>query len=110
LPAALVALLLEHPWTLSPPSATVLLVFGYHVLLPMVWCYAAWVVVVARLPAPVAAIGTLTIPVVGVVSAILLLGEPALLRTFAALVLVVAGVALVLVVPGLRARALRLSA
>jgi drug/metabolite transporter (DMT)-like permease len=103
-PAALSALLLEQPWALATPSWGVVVVFAYHVLFPMVWCYAAWVVLVARLPAPVAAIGTLMIPVVGVVSAVLLLGEPALLHKFLALGLVVTGVALVLVVPGLKAR------
>ncbi len=103
-PGALGALLIERPWTLDFPSAEVLLILGYHILFPMVWCHVAWVTLVARLPAPVAAIGTLMIPVVGVVSAILLLGEPPLPQKFVALALVVAAVALVLIVPGLKAR------
>lgn len=104
LPAGLGALLLERPWHLPLPSPAVALVFADHVLFPMVWCYAAWVVLVARLPAPVAAIGTLMIPVVGVLSAMALLDEPPLVQKFVALVLVVVGIALILVVPGLRAR------
>jgi drug/metabolite transporter (DMT)-like permease len=106
-PSVLGALLIERPWTLPMPSAEILAILGYHILFPMCWCHFAWVTLVAGLPAPVAAIGTLTIPVVGVVSAILLLGEPALVQKFVALALVVGGVALILIVPGLRARRAR---
>ncbi|TVQ36416.1 MAG: DMT family transporter [Geminicoccaceae bacterium] len=98
-PALVAALVMEAPLTLPMPSATTWLVFAYHVLFPMVWCYAAWVVLVAKLPAPVAAIGTLMIPVVGVASAIVLLGEPLTLSILGALALVVGGVALVLLLP-----------
>jgi drug/metabolite transporter (DMT)-like permease len=103
-PGALGAALIEQPWTLPMPSAEVLLVLGYHILFPMVWCHFAWVTLVSSLPAPVAAIGTLMIPVVGVVSAILLLGEPPLPQKFVALALVVSAVALVLIVPSVKAR------
>lgn len=103
-PGILGAALVEQPWTLPVPSTQVFLVFAYHILFPMVWCHYAWVTLVASLPAPVAAIGTLMIPVVGVVSAILLLGEPPALQKFVALTLVVSAVALVLIVPGLKAR------
>ena len=103
-PAVLGAVLVERPWDLPVPSTQVLLVFAYHVLFPMVWCHYAWVTLVASLPAPVAAIGTLMIPVVGVVSAILLLGEPPAVQKFVALALVVSAVAMVLIVPGLKAR------
>ncbi len=103
-PAVLGAMLVERPWDLPVPSTQVLLVFAYHVLFPMVWCHYAWVTLVASLPAPVAAIGTLMIPVVGVVSAILLLGEPPAVQKFVALALVVSAVAMVLIVPGLKAR------
>jgi drug/metabolite transporter (DMT)-like permease len=56
----------------------------------------AWFVVLARLPVAVASIGTLTIPVVGVLSSALLLGERIGPAEVVALVLVVAAIALVL--------------
>jgi drug/metabolite transporter (DMT)-like permease len=88
------AALLDRPWTLPPPAAAVWWALGYHIALPMVFCHAAWVVLVGRLPAGVAAIGTLLIPVVGVLSAALLLGERLDAAKLAALVLVLAAVTL----------------
>jgi drug/metabolite transporter (DMT)-like permease len=60
------------PKTLSPHVA---LALGYHVLLATALAYVVWFDVVARLPAGVAALGTLMVPVVGVTSAMALLGE-----------------------------------
>jgi drug/metabolite transporter (DMT)-like permease len=48
---------------------------GYHVLLATALAYVVWFEVVARLPAGAAALGTLMVPVVGVSSAMWLLGE-----------------------------------
>ncbi len=103
-PAVVGAFVVDSPLTQPMPSLGVWLVLAYHVLLPMVWCTYAWVMLVATLPAAVAAIGTLTIPVVGVLSAILLLGEPPEPRKFLALACVLGGVALVLIVPNLHIR------
>ncbi len=47
----------------------------FHVVLATAVAYVIWFDVVARLPAGVAALGTLLIPVVGVAGAMLLLGE-----------------------------------
>lgn len=71
-------------------------VLAFHVALPMVFGYAAWSVLVRRLPAGTAALGTLLVPVVGVTSAALLLGEPMTWRNLSALALVLTGLALVL--------------
>ena len=49
--------------------------FGYHAVLAVALAYFIWFEVVARLPASVASLGTLLIPVVGVVGAMLVLGE-----------------------------------
>ena len=54
----------------------------------------------------IAAIGTLAIPVVGVLSSALILGEPVGPAEAAALILVCAGLAVVLILPGKDARGL----
>ena len=56
-------------------SLHVALALGYHVLLATALAYVVWFDVVARMPAGVAALGTLMVPVVGVTSAMALLGE-----------------------------------
>lgn len=56
-------------------SMHVALALSYHVLLATALAYVVWFEVVARLPAGVAALGTLMVPVVGVTSAMALLGE-----------------------------------
>ncbi len=98
-PAAAGAIALEQPWTLLTPSAPVLAVLTFHVIGPVAICYAAWTALIARLPATTAAIGTLLIPVVGVLSSSLLLGDQLTLAKLAALGLIVASVAFVLVRP-----------
>lgn len=98
-PVIIAALLVDKPWELNALSPTVALALGYHIVFPMAYCYAVWAVLVGRLAAPVAAMGTLLIPVVGVLSAVALLGEPLGWRKILALLLVLSAVALVLVVP-----------
>lgn len=98
-PVILAALLIDRPWQLGALSAPVATALTYHIVLPMAYCYAVWAVLVSRLPAPVVATGTLLIPVVGVLSAVALLGEPLGWRKIAALLLVLSSVALVLIVP-----------
>ncbi|WP_029007836.1 DMT family transporter [Azospirillum halopraeferens] len=74
----------------------------YAMLIPMIYCHWAWFRVVALFPANVAALGTLAIPVVGVFSSGLLLGERLGIAELAALGLVVAALGLVLLAPGRR--------
>ena len=85
--------------TLSTPA---LLSLIYVLSIPMVFCHWAWFTVVRIFPAAIAAIGTLAIPVVGVFSSGLVLGEPIGIREMTALALVCAALAVVLVVPALR--------
>ena len=68
-------------------------------LVPMVFGQWAYYRIVKMLPASIAAINTLLIPVVGVFSSAWLLGEPVGLREIVALVLICAALAVVLVVP-----------
>ncbi len=69
-------LIFEPPWQQTLPSAPVLATLLYHALGPMVICYALWTALVGRLSASVAAITSLLAPVVGVLSAVVLLGDP----------------------------------
>ena len=98
-PAIAGSLVIEHPWTLTIPSASVLAVLTFHVIGPVAICYAAWTVLLVRLPASTAAIGTLLIPVVGVLSSSLFLGDQLTLPKLMALALIVASVAFVFVRP-----------
>jgi drug/metabolite transporter (DMT)-like permease len=76
---------------LSWPVAAV---WAWHLLLPMVICYALWTSLVGRLPASLAAIATLLAPFVGVASAVILLGEPLGWQKAVALALVLGSIAL----------------
>lgn len=73
---------------------------AYSATIPMVLCHWAWFRLVELLPASVAAISTLLIPVIGVLSSAPLLGEPIGAREILALGLVVAALTVVLVLPG----------
>ena len=65
----------EPPWRQTWPSFPVVLTMAYHVLGPMVICYSLWTLALGRLSATTAAISTLTAPIVGVGSALFILGE-----------------------------------
>lgn len=71
-------------------------VLVYMTLVPMGLCYVAWFETLRRLPATVASMGTLLVPLIGVISASLVLGEPLGWREGAAMVLVLGGVTLAL--------------
>lgn len=99
LPAWLGALVFD-PWPdLTTLSTPVVVAMAYHILLPMAFCHFAWFGIVARFPAGVAAIGTLLIPVVGVLGSVWLLGERPGWPEGLALVLVLSAVAIVLLKP-----------
>jgi drug/metabolite transporter (DMT)-like permease len=78
----------------------------YAAIVPMLFCQWAWFKIVATFPAQVATVGTLAIPVIGVASSSLALGEPIGLDILAALLLEVAALALVLIRPARRAEAI----
>lgn len=82
-------------------EAVVALVYIY--LFPMSFCQWAYFKTVRALPASIAAIGTLMVPVVGVYSSHLLLDETVGVNEIIALVLIVLSLALVLLIPALRA-------
>lgn len=94
-------LIFERPVLPEWPSVSVLVVWTWHALLPMVLCYALWTELVGRLPASIAAIATLMAPVVGVTSSIWLLGDPVSWQKLLALGLILVSIALTFL-PGSR--------
>ncbi|MBL8832443.1 MAG: DMT family transporter [Rhodospirillales bacterium] len=73
---------------------------AYAATVPMIFCHWAWFRTLEILPASVASIGTLAVPVVGVLSSALLLGEALGWAELLAMVCVVAALALALLAPG----------
>ncbi|OAF07858.1 DMT family transporter [Bradyrhizobium neotropicale] len=70
--------------------------FVYMTLVPMGVCYVTWFETLRRLPPTSASTGMLMVPVIGVVSAAIILGEPLGLREVAAMALTLGGVTLAL--------------
>ena len=98
------AIALEPLPTPSDWSTDVWLALAYLFALPMIYCQWAYFYVVRIFPAAIAAIGTLAVPVVGVFSSALILGEPVGLQEFIALGLICSALFVVLVLPASRAR------
>jgi drug/metabolite transporter (DMT)-like permease len=82
--------------TISGLSFNAVLTMLYVIAFPMLFCHWAWFTVVGIFPASVAAISTLEVPVIGVVSGAVVLGEHLGLREAAALALVTTALAVVL--------------
>lgn len=76
---------------------------AYTTLVALVFAYFAWCKIVSLFPANIAAIGTLLIPVLGVASGAVALGEVFGWREVLALGFIGAALALVLIMPGPRA-------
>ncbi|QHO76523.1 EamA family transporter [Bradyrhizobium sp. CCBAU 051011] len=66
----------------------------YSTVIQFCIAYVSWFAALARLPASVAAIGTMAVPVIGVVASAIALGEPLGLIQIVALVFTLAGVVL----------------
>jgi drug/metabolite transporter (DMT)-like permease len=94
LPVVFGAALLEPLGAVTAISWKALLTLAWVVLLPIIFCHWAFFRVVQIFPANVAALSTLSIPVVGVFSSALLLGEPIRVYELAALGLVVVALGL----------------
>ena len=93
LPVAIAGLAIEttHRAALTP---LVWLLMLYSVVIAFCVCYMTWFAALTRLPASVAAIGTMAVPVIGVMASALSLGEPLGVTQISALVFTLAGVAL----------------
>ena len=70
--------------------------FWYNVFVGLLFCYWAWNKLVQMVPAAVSSLGSLIIPVVGVFSGMVFLGEAPRWQDFAALMLVLTAIATVL--------------
>ncbi len=95
LPMVLAGLLFERP-DFGALSTRGLAAMAYMTAVPMGICYLSWFAALRRLPPATASVATLLTPVIGVVSAGLVLGEPLGLRELSALTLTLCGVALAL--------------
>jgi drug/metabolite transporter (DMT)-like permease len=101
-PITLGAVLLQPPPDLGDLSREVWFALAYVFLFPMLFCQWAYFATVRLFPASIAAIGTLAIPVVGVYSSALMLGESVGLQELTALALICGALAGVLLLPALR--------
>jgi drug/metabolite transporter (DMT)-like permease len=93
LPVAIVGLLIEKA-DIANLSGLGWILMVYATVIQFCVAYVSWFAALARLPASVAAIGTMAVPVIGVVTAALALHEPLGPGQIAALVFTLAGVAL----------------
>ena len=85
---------LPVPKLLSPKVAAAL---SFHILGAQALAYFLWFVVVARLPAGIASLGTLMVPAVGVLGSVLLLGERPTPTDWLGLTLVVAALGAIMI-------------
>jgi drug/metabolite transporter (DMT)-like permease len=83
------------PW----PVGAFWVALAYHILLAMAVAYLLWFDIIARLPAGVAALGTLLVPVVGVIGAMSLLGERPGLPDLLGFALIIPAAAIALLAP-----------
>lgn len=92
-PIAIVGLLIEttHVGAITPLGWWLLF---YSTVIQFCIAYVAWFAALDRLPASVAAIGTMAVPVIGVVASAIALGEPLGPGQIAALIFTLAGVVL----------------
>ncbi len=88
--------LIFEPLALDGVSMRGWLSMLYVSLVPMGLCYLTWFAALRRLPATIASIGMLLTPMIGVVSAAAMLGEPFGMREALALLLTLGGVAFVI--------------
>ena len=93
LPVAIVGLLVEKA-DVAALSNLGWILMVYSTVIQFCVAYVSWFAALARLPASVAAIGTMAVPVIGVVTSAVALHEPLGIGQIAALAFTLAGVAL----------------
>ena len=98
LPMVVLGLAFEHPdvRALRIDSG---LMLTYMTLVPMGTCYLTWFATIRRLPATTAAVGMLSVPVIGILAGAMFLGDGIGWREICAIILTLAGVALALSKP-----------
>jgi drug/metabolite transporter (DMT)-like permease len=93
LPVAIAGLFIEKA-DVAAISGLGWILLVYSTVIQFCVAYVTWFAALARLPASVAAIGTMAVPVIGVVASAVALHEPLGIGQIAALVFTLAGVAL----------------
>src|ERR1700728_654185 len=93
LPVAIVGFLFENAH-LAGLTEVDWMLLAYSTVIQFCVAYVCWFAALARLPASVAAIGTMAVPVIGVAASAVALHEPLGIGQIAALVFTLAGVAL----------------
>ena len=101
-PVTTIALIVEPFPQLASLSPNAMIACAYIILFPMSFCQWAYFKTVGLLPASIAAIGTLTIPVIGVYSSHLILDEQVGVYDVVALLLVLSALMMVLLIPALQ--------
>jgi drug/metabolite transporter (DMT)-like permease len=104
IPLAIGAIAFDRGFDPSAVSAEAWLATAYAVIVATLFCHWAWFKLVRRFPAVAISVGSLAIPVVGVLASAIGLGEPIGWDALAALALVLAALFLVLILPALQSR------
>jgi len=87
-------------------TAVGLAMFAYTAVIGMGVCYLTWFATLRRLPPATASVGILLVPLIGIVSSALLIGEPLGPRELMAVALTLGGVTLALTGSRRRAKTL----
>lgn len=98
LPMVVLGFAFEHP-DLGALRLDSGLILAYMILVPAGTCYLTWFAAIRRLPAATAAVGMLSVPVIGILAGALFLGDGIGWRETGAIVLTLSGVALALSKP-----------
>jgi drug/metabolite transporter (DMT)-like permease len=104
IPVILGAVAFDRDFAPTAVSLQAWLATAFALVAATIFCHWAWFRLVRRFPAVGISVGTLAIPVIGVLASAIGLGEPVGVEVVAALVLVVLALFFVLILPGLRAR------
>jgi drug/metabolite transporter (DMT)-like permease len=99
IPVVLGAVLFEPVGAVSGMSWAAVLAMVYIIAFPIIFCHWAWFRMIAQFPASVVSIGTMAVPVVGVLGSALALGEPVGVSEMVSLFLVVVALGLVMIGP-----------
>jgi drug/metabolite transporter (DMT)-like permease len=104
IPVTIGAFAFDRDFDLSLVSWNAWLATAYAVIVATLFCHWAWFKLVHRFPAVAISVGTLAIPVVGVLASAIGLREPIGWDALTALALVLTALFLVLILPALQSR------
>lgn len=100
IPLSIGAIIFETKDIFAPVSLQCILALVYVVILGNIVAFWVWYKIIAIFPATVASISILMVPIIGVFSSSIMLGEPIGLLEIIALILVVSSLGIVTVLPG----------